>query len=868
MAVNGMRVDALGDQRVRRTCMVVLGMHRSGTSAVTRVANLLGWDLPRDVMGASEGNHFGHWEPNAVVTLNDMLLESAGSNWRDWQAISETWLSSDFKGHYVEKAAQVLVSQYADSPLFVLKDPRICRIAPLWFEAIEAVGAKPVVAMPVRNPIEVAESLASRDGIERGYALLVWLRNVLEAEKATRGMPRCIFKYGELLADWTSFARKFAYQTGIAWPRQTIQSAAEIDRFLDKSGRHQVVTDEEALGPGNPLWVRQVYAILSRWCDDEEGVEDYKVLDRILEEFNSSSTTFAQLFMQGTGSGLGVGEAERQRKTLAEQAAQYATELEHVRQESAANIADLSEKKSALVKEYERISNDLAQKDNDLAALSARLEEAEAASSEEIEQLRARTAEVSSYAEKLEDEKQALANEIHQHLRVIEQNADLANEQSKKLAQLTELLEGTEQERQALEAHLDERARYNAEAMEKMKQEHELAINEISTKIDALMADLTQKDDLIAQLESQISASLISIQKMEERLVAGNLALDTMEKEHESKLAQLSNDLVVAEAELIRSKELVAELEERVSLGASALRQREEEVAQTLADLSIERRSVEDMKAQLDRHVAVEAGLLERMTHSDQHLHAQTAALIESEKKALEFRWQADVARKELSFLEDALARTEAAVSSTTEKNTKLERENLDLHNRASAHAQELSKMAGMHARLEAKLEAFEQVLSVRPADASSTRELETELQSARAQAFAESERNASITVEMAKLSQIAIEDAARAHEEHARLTREIDRLTKLAQSKLGQSEGERSSLLWLAQLRAYEVKQPKWWALLPTSERRRRFLKRLKASGHFDYEAYNSRYPDVVAAGLDPLEHYVRHGIFEGRNW
>lgn len=829
MAVNGMRVDALGDQRVRRTCMVVLGMHRSGTSAVTRVANLLGWDLPRDIMGASEGNHFGHWEPNAVVTLNDMLLESAGSNWRDWQAISETWLSSDFKGHYVEKAAQVLVSEYADSPLFVLKDPRICRIAPLWFEAIEAIGAKPVVAMPVRNPIEVAESLASRDGIERGYALLVWLRNVLEAEKATRGMPRCIFKYGDLLADWTSFAKKFAYQTGIAWPRQTIQSAAEIDRFLDKSGRHQVVTDEEALGSGNPLWVRQVYAVLSRWCDDEEAVEDYKVFDRILEEFNSSSTTFAQLFMQGTGSGLGVGEAERQRKTLAEQA---------------------------------------AKKDNDLAALSARLEEAEAASSEEIEQLRARTAEVSSYAEKLENEKQALANEIHQHLLVIEQNADLANEQSKKLAQLTELLEGTEHERQALEAHLDERARHNAEAMEKMKQEHEVAINEISTKIDALMADLTQKDDLIAQLESQISASLISIQKMEERLVAGNLALETMEKEHESKIAQLSNDLVVAEAELIRSKELVAELEERVSLGASALSQREEEVAQTLADLSIERRSVEDMKAQLDRHVAVEAGLLERMTHSDQHLQAQTAALIESEKKALEFRWQADAARKELSFLEDALARTEAAVSSTAEKNTKLERENLDLHNRASAHALELSKMAGMHARLEAKLEAFEQVLSVRPADASSTSELEIELQSARAQAFAETERNASITVEMAKLSQIAIEDAARAHEEHARLTREIDRLTKLAQSKLGQSEGERSSLLWLSQLRAYEVKQPKWWALLPTSERRRRFLQRLKASGHFDYEAYNSRYPDVVAAGLDPLEHYVRHGIFEGRNW
>ena len=68
--------------------LLVLGMHRSGTSALTRTLSLLGAALPQQLMGAKEENNaLGFWEPQAVYELNEALLRQLGSRWDDWQAL-------------------------------------------------------------------------------------------------------------------------------------------------------------------------------------------------------------------------------------------------------------------------------------------------------------------------------------------------------------------------------------------------------------------------------------------------------------------------------------------------------------------------------------------------------------------------------------------------------------------------------------------------------------------------------------------------------------------------------------------------------------------------------------------------------------
>ena len=67
----------------QRTCLLVLGMHRSGTSAITRIFNLMGAEPPKQLLDAGPSNEAGHWEPERLVLLHDQMLEEAGSSWRD-----------------------------------------------------------------------------------------------------------------------------------------------------------------------------------------------------------------------------------------------------------------------------------------------------------------------------------------------------------------------------------------------------------------------------------------------------------------------------------------------------------------------------------------------------------------------------------------------------------------------------------------------------------------------------------------------------------------------------------------------------------------------------------------------------------------
>src|SRR3954464_2713902 len=66
-----------------RTAYLVLGMHRSGTSAVTQVLALAGADLPQNVMAGDEHNARGYFEPWKIALFNDERLRAAGGAWDD-----------------------------------------------------------------------------------------------------------------------------------------------------------------------------------------------------------------------------------------------------------------------------------------------------------------------------------------------------------------------------------------------------------------------------------------------------------------------------------------------------------------------------------------------------------------------------------------------------------------------------------------------------------------------------------------------------------------------------------------------------------------------------------------------------------------
>ncbi|NDV02627.1 sulfotransferase family protein [Pseudoroseicyclus tamaricis] len=320
---NETRAEAAETRRV----LVVLGMHRSGTSMFTRLLSGLGADMPATLIGASPTNPAGHWESRKIQSLNDEILAALGGHWHDWRSLPEGWETSEVTEGFREEATADLGSEFGDSALFTLKDPRICRLAPFWLSILKEQGVEVAPIIVVRHPLEVATSLEERNRLPAPVGHLLWLSHVLDAEAATRGMRRCIVDYaavigGEAEAALTGIAETF----GLDWPSEG--DPGQLARAVDSRLHHHRAEDATLTGrPDLPEWLGPVWDVVKRWAQsgelDEEGT---RVLDearagmRAAEPFLGPMTLRArEALLYGDRVRAAEWETHTTRKELAEQ---------------------------------------------------------------------------------------------------------------------------------------------------------------------------------------------------------------------------------------------------------------------------------------------------------------------------------------------------------------------------------------------------------------------------------------------------------------------------------------------------------------------------------------------------------------------
>ncbi|HUZ14608.1 MAG TPA: sulfotransferase [Gaiellaceae bacterium] len=384
----------------RQRALVVLGMHRSGTSALARVLSLLGARLPDNLLTGDDtpGNPLGFWEPARVVELHEELLGASGRTWFDLEPFTPEWFTSDLVLSYVSRLADVVREEYAKAPLLVVKDPRISRLVPLWLEVFERLDIEPLFVIALRNPLEVAASHAQRDQFRFPLSLLLWLRHMLDAEAATRGHQRVVVSYDDLLADWRPVVAHMGRQLGVQWPRASHTSELEIDGFLRHDARHHTIADEELesrddLSP----WVRDTYRTLRR-ISHRQTPHDLRALDAIRDEVNKSELAWGSIVHDS----LHRLQAERARSS------ERITELDEERtrlvaERSAAADAAQTEL-AALRAQHEQTAATLAERDAERPRLDAAVAELE----HQLEQLQDRLAERSAAADATQTELAAL----------------------------------------------------------------------------------------------------------------------------------------------------------------------------------------------------------------------------------------------------------------------------------------------------------------------------------------------------------------------------------------------------------------------------------------------------------------------------
>jgi hypothetical protein len=260
--------------------LIIAGMHRSGTSAIARFLAHLGVDPPQSRLH-TKGGEIIWGESRPIARMNEEVLVSAGSSWDDVSPFPSSWHTSPVAAQYRTRMVELLVTEYTESNLFLIKDPRICRLIPFWLEVLAELDARPAFVLPLRNPLEVAASLSRRNRFSVPKGLLLWLRHVLDAERDTRGYPRAFVLYDDLLRDWRSVARSVSTSIGINWPQQDHEGDGELDRFLSPAHRQHTFTPNELSARREVVsWVAEAHALLLDACRIE-GQPDQQALDHL-----------------------------------------------------------------------------------------------------------------------------------------------------------------------------------------------------------------------------------------------------------------------------------------------------------------------------------------------------------------------------------------------------------------------------------------------------------------------------------------------------------------------------------------------------------------------------------------------------------
>jgi tetratricopeptide (TPR) repeat protein len=238
-------------KRSKRAAIVISGMHRSGTSALARVVNLAGWTMPGTLMRPAEANQSGHWESLPIVFINNRILRALGRVWADPKPLPEGWMDHPKVKKIIAEAPQVIASEFENADNIVVKDPRLSRLLPLWLSVFEELGYDPHCLIACRNPIEVCQSLNTRDSMKQNHAMLLWETYMLEAELHSRSMPRALVHYEALLENWRdTLADALSFET-LGFDGAGPEASNQIDAFLSPHHRNAIHSTDSLFEAGD-----------------------------------------------------------------------------------------------------------------------------------------------------------------------------------------------------------------------------------------------------------------------------------------------------------------------------------------------------------------------------------------------------------------------------------------------------------------------------------------------------------------------------------------------------------------------------------------------------------------------------------------
>jgi hypothetical protein len=828
-------------------------------------------------MPAGKGNEAGHWESHAISQLNERLLSSAGSSWDDCLAFNPGWLTSPKAAQFHNEALEVLDKEFGASSLFVLKDPRICRLAPFWLNVLAAHGTVARAILPLRNPLEVAASLAARDGLAPAIGHVLWLRHALEAEHATRGRERYFTSYDGILKNWAAVAADAAEALQLSWPRQSARVDADVVAFLDKKRRHHEEAISDTLGnPHLASWLRDSFRVFADWAKGGEKQQDFALLDRIRTEFDVAAPAFAGILVSSRAATQKNAKLQAEHKSLTEvvQAgertiAELRTKLEESEKGAAAQVEKLRKLEGAVDSTRQEL---VAQKGLAVATAAERdgLREA----------LRIAEAGQQAALAKLQTDHKSLTEVAQAGERTIVGLRTKLDETEKRAAAQTERLRALEgavdSTRQELIAQKDLVVTTSAErdTLKDAVRAAERTIAGLRTTLDEADQHASAQTAKVQQLHGELNLARTLEREHAQTIAAAQQSTEELSKklaESENWIFRLSAERVAHERRLAEHAAKLAQLTDRGELLAgqnAAMHLRLEDSERELASVRL---LLAEKELVLEETNTARKAVEWRLSERFDEIAALTQRLRDKDAEIAGARGDAGTIvtlRKQLAEKDASLAAARGVSEAVVTLRKQLAEKDVSLAQAMSARKEadaQLAKRFDEIAALTQALREREKALREKASEITTARErvarLDAELKATTAQR----------ETELKAATQRAQKEKKEAESQLAERFGEIARLTRIvndAEAAARHAQAQRDWLRETASILASGSRSVKGalHACLPSALRLARQMDHLKQRGLFDAQAYFAGNPDVAQSTQDPLGHYLRHGLLEGR--
>lgn len=248
--------------------VVVLGMHRGGTSAITRSLPTLGIHLGDKLIAAQSDNPKGFWEDSHLVELNLQLFASAHTYSNHLTPISQKQIDQLLTLPIAQDAASLIQERLQEHAHFAIKDPRLPRLLRFWRPLLASLDIKVSYVIALRNPLSVVKSLQKREPLKTSYCYLLWLVHMIDCLELLDEPNSIVVNYENLMADPDLEIKRMS--EGLQLPIMQSELEEYKSQFLDYGMRNTLFTlDDLDHQPECPPIVRDTYQTLLVHAEDQ-----------------------------------------------------------------------------------------------------------------------------------------------------------------------------------------------------------------------------------------------------------------------------------------------------------------------------------------------------------------------------------------------------------------------------------------------------------------------------------------------------------------------------------------------------------------------------------------------------------------------